>query len=99
MSTALRTAGAALAGAWVFLSSSGWSRAHGGVESELLALEHHGIEATIRGDADAFAAFMADDDVAVVANARIRSKAEWVESVRSGGLQYAIASGFSRSTY
>ena len=51
-------------------------------------MEHKWIDATIKGDADAFASFMAAGYVAVVGNARIRSKTEWVEGVRSGGLKY-----------
>lgn len=51
-------------------------------------MEHRWIDATIKGDAQAFASFMADEYVAAVSNARIRDKATWVEGVRSGGLKY-----------
>ncbi len=56
--------------------------------AEVEAVEHGWIAATLRGDADAFASFMADDYVAVISNARIRERAEWVEGVRSGAYQY-----------
>lgn len=54
----------------------------------VIAMEHRWIDATIKGDADAFATFMADEYVAVVANGRIRDKATWVEGVRSSSMKY-----------
>ena len=69
-------------------TSSSTTHAQEDAEQALIAMEHKWIDATVKGDADAFASFMADGYVAVVANARIRSKAEWVEGVRSGGLKY-----------
>ncbi len=55
---------------------------------ELIGMEHRWIDATIKGDADAFASFMAYQYVAVVSNARIRDKTTWVEGVRSGSRKY-----------
>ena len=54
--------------------SSSTPRAQGNGEQELIAMEHKWIDTTIKGDADAFASFMAAGYVAVLANARIRSK-------------------------
>ena len=89
MSIALRTASTVLAVALISQPNPAWSQSPTGAEAQLIAMEHEWIEATLRGDADAFAAFMADEYVAVVANARVRGKAEWVDGVRSGRLKYA----------
>lgn len=89
MSIALRTASIVLAVALIGQPSPAWSQSPTGVEARLIAMEHEWIEATLQGDADAFAAFMADDYVAVVANARVRGKTEWVDGVRSGRLNCA----------
>ena len=89
MSVAPRiVAGVLLASCMTLNTSSSTIRAQGNAERELIAMEHKWIDVTVQGDADAFASFMAEEYVAVVANARIRSKAEWVEGVRSGGLKY-----------
>ena len=51
MGIALRTASAVLASALVFQSNATLSRAQTSVESELIALEHKWIDATLKGDA------------------------------------------------
>ena len=81
-----------VSGAIVLLGGSSASRAQGSAEAELVALEHAWIDATLKRDANAFAAFMADGYVAVVANAQLRTKSEWVDRVRSGSLSYDAVS-------
>ena len=89
MSVAPRIGAGALLGRCMTLyTSASTIHAQGNTERELIALEHRWIDATIKGDVDRFASFMAEGYVAVVANARIRSKAEWVEGVRSSSLKY-----------
>jgi ketosteroid isomerase-like protein len=83
-----RLAAAALVVACIGLMPKSQAESLPDSQKELIAMEHRWIDATIKGDADAFASFMADQYVAVVSNARIRDKATWVEGVRSGGLKY-----------
>lgn len=56
-------------------------------ESQIVELEHQWVNAALKGNAEAFAEFMADDYIAV-SNGRMRDKRAWVEAVRSGSRTY-----------
>ena len=54
----------------------------------VLRAEHEWVDVTLKGDADAFASFMADDYHALLTGARVRDKATWVAGVRAGTTTY-----------
>lgn len=56
-------------------------------ENQIVELEHQWVNAALKGNAEAFAEFMADDYIAV-SNGRMRDKRAWVEAVRSGSRTY-----------
>jgi uncharacterized protein (TIGR02246 family) len=56
-------------------------------EREIMRLQETWVQAAVDADADAFARFM-DDSYRVVSRGRVRDKATWVESIRSGRATY-----------
>lgn len=56
-------------------------------EREIMRLQEEWVQAAVDADADAFAQFM-DDNYRVVSRGRVRDKAMWVESIRSGQATY-----------
>ena len=56
-------------------------------EREIVRLQEAWVQAAVDANADAFARFM-DDSYRVVSRGRVRDKATWVESIRSGRATY-----------
>ncbi len=56
-------------------------------EQEIMRLQEAWVQAAVDADADTFATFM-HDNFQVVSRGRVRDKATWVESIRSGRATY-----------
>ena len=63
------------------------AEAHLATGREIVRLQEAWVQAAVDSDADAFAQFM-DDNYRVVSRGRVRDKATWVESIRSGQATY-----------
>ena len=57
-------------------------------EKEVLDAEHEWVNVTLRGDADAFADFLADEYVALGSSGRFVDKATWTDGIRQGSTRY-----------
>ena len=64
------------------------SSARAQAEREVLAAEHEWVRVTLKGDADAFASFLADDYVELNSSGRFIDKATWTNGIRTGGTRY-----------
>jgi uncharacterized protein (TIGR02246 family) len=57
-------------------------------EQEVIAAEHGWVDAALAHDANAFAAYVADEYVELVPGARTVDKETWVKHIRSGNTKY-----------
>lgn len=58
-----------------------------GAEQEIVRLQEAWVQAALEADADVFARFM-DESYKAISSGRVRDKATWVESIRSGQATY-----------
>ena len=70
------------------VSSSRDSAARARDVRDLLAAEHEWVRVTVKGDADAFASFLADGYVALSSSGRLMDKASWTARIRAGTTHY-----------
>ena len=64
------------------------SAARARAEREVIDAEHEWVRVTLKGDADAFASFLADDYVELNSSGRFVDKATWTNGIRTGGTRY-----------
>jgi ketosteroid isomerase-like protein len=57
-------------------------------EREILDAEHEWVRVTLKGDADAFASFLADEYMELNSSGRFVDKAAWTSGIRTGGTHY-----------
>ncbi len=64
------------------------SAARAQAEREVLEAEHEWVRVTLKGDANAFASFIADGYAVLRSSGQFVDKATWVNAIRSGGTRY-----------
>ena len=57
-------------------------------EHDIVEAEHEWVRVTLKGDADAFASYLADGYVALSSSGRFMDKASWTQRIRAGTTHY-----------
>ena len=57
-------------------------------EKQVLNAEHEWVRVTLKGDADAFASFLAEDYMELKPSGRFVDKATWTQAIRAGTTHY-----------